>query len=408
MIDETEARRRILALIAPTEGAERLVLSDALDRILAEDFLGLVDLPGFDNSAMDGYAVRAVEAAKGAVLVLNGEQAAGVDFGLRLGRGEAIRIFTGAPIPGGADAVVMQEDVARSDDGARIEILEKVEPGEWIRRRGADVCAGQRIIEAGAELSPARIGLLASQGCQRVLVRPRHRVGIVTTGDEVIDASQTTPDRLAVGQLFNSNGPMLAALAAKAGAQVSRWHAPDEPVELTRILREALESSDFVVAAGGVSVGDRDFVRECLTSLGVESDFWRVRVKPGKPFLFGKRDGVGPAYVFGLPGNPVSAFVTWQVFAAPALARWQSGGPPGGGARFPAPNIWGRMGHRLENPGDRPHYLRMRTDPTTGDLLPVGLQQSHALFGLSQSDALLRLEAGQIVEAGEKVMAWRL
>lgn len=409
LIEENEARQRIFSRIAPCEAREDVSLAEALGRIVATDWVGLVDLPGFDNSAMDGYAVRAVEAVTGAVLQVRGEQAAGIDLGQELGRGEAIRIFTGAPIPRGADAVVMQEDVSREADSDRIEIREGVEPGEWIRRRGADVCVGQRLIGAGTELTPGRIGLLASQGCGRVAVRPRPRVGIVTTGDEVVEASADGTPMLAAGQLYNSNGPMLAALASRAGAVVRRWHAPDEPGELTRVLAEALEASEFVVVAGGVSVGDRDFVKGCLAGLGVVADFWRVRLKPGKPFLFGTREGGRPVHVFGLPGNPVSAFVTWHVFAAPALAYWQGGGgATEHGEALCLPRHWGRVDPRLENPGDRPHYLRVRIDPGTGDLAPTGLQQSHALFGLSGADALLRLEAGQTIEAGELAGAWRV
>lgn len=405
MIDEEEARRRIVSRIEPAGVPETLALAAGLGRILAADLTGRVDLPGFDNAAMDGYAVRVADAPVGAVLPVAGEQPAGRDLGLALAPGTAIRIFTGAPIPAGAEAVIMQEDVRPAADGATIAIAEAPEPGEWIRRRGADVCAGQRLLAAGSPLTPARIGLLASQGLVTVPVWPRPRVGVVTTGDEVVEPAPGAS--LAPGQLYNSNGPMLEALAAAAGAVARRWHAPDEPDRLRRVLGEALEASDCVVVAGGVSVGARDFVKEGLAGLGVRADFWRVRIKPGKPFLFGHRDGERPVAVFGLPGNPVSAFVTWHLFVAPALAR-RSGAAPEPGHPLGLPPVWGRLERPLANPGDRPHYLRLRIDPATGAFTPSGLQQSHALFGLSRADVLLRLEPEQSLPAGEWVQAWRL
>lgn len=405
MIDESEARQRILDRISPPTGVETVPLGQSLGRLLANDLAGQVDLPGFDNSAMDGYAVRVIDAPVGAVLPVVGEQPAGRDLGLVLAPGTAIRIFTGAPIPTGADAVIMQEDVQPAADGSGIVMAEAPEPGEWIRRRGADVCAGQRILSAGTPLTAARIGLLASQGVDRIPVRPRPRVGIVTTGDEVVEPAQGFD--LAAGQLYNSNGPMLEALATAAGAVVRRWHAPDDPESLRQQLGEALETSDCVVVAGGVSVGERDFVKACLTDLGVTADFWKVRIKPGKPFLFGHRDGEKPVAVFGLPGNPVSAFVTWHLFVSPALVR-QSGATPEPGLPLGLPPVWGRLDRPLNNPGDRPHYLRLRIDPATGEFTPSGLQQSHALFGLSRADVLLRLEPEQSLAAGDWVQGWRL
>ncbi|MCB1229228.1 MAG: molybdopterin molybdotransferase MoeA, partial [Verrucomicrobiae bacterium] len=312
MIEETEARRRILEAIPLGGGPEETVsLEEALGRVLSREIVGRVDLPGFDNSSMDGYAVRAVEAVAGAKLQIAGEQPAGPDLRLALESGQAIRIFTGAPIPAGADAVIMQEDVRRLADSNRIEIVEGVESGENIRPRGGDVCAGQKLFEAGVVIGPAAIGLLASQGYTEVPVFAKPRVGIVTTGDELREPGQGETS-LPQGCLYNSNGPMLAALVRELGARPRRWHAPDEPEALRAMLAEALEASDFLLVAGGVSVGDRDFVKETLAELGVASDFWRVRVKPGKPFLFvwGKQSHGGSpgAFVFGLPGNPVSAF----------------------------------------------------------------------------------------------------
>ncbi len=409
MIEEFEARRRILRAVARCAEEEPVALGESLDRVTARDLAGRVDLPGFDNSSMDGYAVRAAEAGDGAVLALAGEQPAGTDRELELAPGTAIRIFTGAPLPRGADAVVMQEDV-RVGDG-RIRIVEGVVPGENIRPRGGDVCAGQRLVPAGSVITPAIVGLLASQGFVTVPVRPRPRVGIVTTGDELVEGGAVPPDGLAPGQLFNSNGPMLEALVRRQGGAPRRWHAPDEPEALGAILAEALDASDFLLVAGGVSVGDRDFVKETLAGLGVISEFWRVRIKPGKPFLFGRREGDGAAggcHVFGLPGNPVSAFVTCQVFAAPAMAWWSGREGFEDGETLALMPFRASLGAAVTNPGDRPHYLRMVIDRRTGVLRPTGLQQSHALFGLSRADALLRMEGGDALAEGESVEAWYL
>ena len=411
MIEESEARQRILAAIdlARPESGESVLLFEALDRISARDVFGRVDLPGFDNSSMDGYAVLAAEARAGDRLKLSDqEQPAGEDRRLELEPGCAIRIFTGAPIPSGADAVIMQEDVRRPSDTGEIEITEGVERGENIRPRGGDVCAGQKILEAGSAISPAVVGLLASQGFSEIEVRKRPRVGIVSTGDEVVEVGSVTPADLPAGCLFNSNGPMLESLTRKLNAVTRRWHAPDEPQALRGILAEALEQSDFLLIAGGVSVGDRDFVKQTLADLGVASDFWRVRVKPGKPFLFGKRETEtgSPSFVFGLPGNPVSAFVTFQIFAAPAIQRWF--GERAATEELPLQRGKAPLAEPLKNPGDRPHYLRLRIDAATGALRPTGLQQSHALFGLSRADALFRMEPGEILEAGAEAAVWLL
>ncbi len=400
MIDEFEARRRVLEA-TPRGACERVPLLSARGRSVAQALIGRVDLPGFDNSAMDGYAVKAAQAGHGARLKVSGEQAAGRDLGLELGDGEAIRIFTGAPMPKGADAVVMQEDVER--DGDEIVIGEAVEPGEFVRRRGADVCVGQKLMAVGDRVGAARVALLASQGIAEVDVFTAPRVVVVTTGDELRDAGENV--QLEAGEIFNSNGAMLAALAERFGAQVvERRHATDEVDVLRAELRGALEAADVVIVAGGVSVGERDLVKDELAGLGVESDFWRVKVKPGKPFLFGRRGE--DQLVFGLPGNPVSAFTTFLLFVAPALEKWR-GCARGDDRELPLISMTAIAGEMIENRGDRPHYVRGRID-AEGRFSPVGMQQSHAIFGMSRASAMLRLDAEGKVEAGETVRVWRL
>ncbi|MEX2580963.1 MAG: gephyrin-like molybdotransferase Glp [Verrucomicrobiales bacterium] len=395
MLEESEARRRILESVGP--GAVTWVpLELALDQVLAQDVTGVLDSPLFDNSSMDGYAVLATDASTGAILRIAGEtQSAGVDLSLELGAGEAIRVFTGAPIPEGADAVVMQEDVERNGDA--IEILEGVASGENVRRRGGDVCSGQKLLERGDVMTPTRIGLLASQGIPEVPVHGRPMAHIVTTGDELVEPGAP----LVPGEIYNSNAPMLQTAVVRAGGIAAVSHAGDDIEELTGVLGGALAAADIVVVAGGVSVGEKDFVKEALGRLGVVTDFWRVRVKPGKPLVFGRHpDGT---LVFGLPGNPVSAYVTFCLFVVPAIHRllgYVGDDFVGAGA------IGGIAAEAMENPGDRPHYLRGIENG--GAIRLSGMQQSHAVFGLSRANCLVRLEPGQRVEAGEKLTAFSI
>lgn len=407
MIEESEARKRILDATSVGEVVSR-PLGDVLAWRAAADVLARVDLPGFDNSEMDGYAVRFQDAGQAGVqLEVTGEQAAGADRGLSVGKGEAVRIFTGAPIPQGADAVIMQEDVKVIEGGPgesrRIEIAEAVdEPGEFIRRRGADVCIGQKIVSAGEEITPGRVGLLASQGLGAVEVYQSPRVAVVTTGDELVEAGAELTD----GHIYNSNAPMLAALVKSiAGCEARLFHARDDEAVLKQTLAAALDEHDVVLIAGGVSVGDHDLVKATLSELGVKTDFWRVQIKPGKPFLFGRR---GNTQVFGLPGNPVAAYTTFLLFVACALRKW-AGASNGDGEALPLPRVRCRLAERVDySDGRRPHYLRGCLQREGEVFVPVGLQASHAIFGLSRADAIMRVEPGAVLEAGAEVVALRL
>ncbi len=391
MLEEAEARRRILERAQP--GSVIWVpLELAHGQVLAQEMVGAVDLPLFDNSAMDGYAVRAAEAVAGARLrVAKLAQPAGGDLGLVLEPGQAIGIFTGAVIPEGADAVVMQEDVEREGDS--ILIREGVVEGENIRRRGGDLRAGERLLERGDILTPTRLGLLASQGIPEVPVHAKPLVQIVTTGDELVDPGAP----LLRGEIYNSNSPMLQAAVARAGGVAAAEHALDDPGEIRGTLSRALASADLVVVAGGVSVGARDYVKEVLNELGVITEFWRVRVKPGKPFLFGYHpDGT---LVFGLPGNPVSAYVTFTLFVEPVIRRLLGlpVNPDGNGVGL----VTARVDEPMGNAGDRPHYLRGKI--VEGRVRLSGTQESHAIHGLSQANCLVRLEPGQRLAPGDEV-----
>ena len=386
MISEEQSRAKILSAVAPLPATE-VSLGDALDRFAATDLFATIPLPAFDNSAMDGYAVVAKSAGKNAPLKIVGEQPAGISKDLSLSTGEAVRIFTGAPMPTGADAVVMQEETKREGEFVLIE-AEKISVGDFVRKAGADLAVGQQILKRGERLRVATLGLLASQGIESVRVGARARVAIVTTGDELAAPGQ----QLRPGEIFDSNGLMLASLAAKTGVEIPmRRHCPDNFDALCVILRDALHQ-DVVIVSGGVSVGEHDLVREALREIGAKIDLWRVAVKPGKPFLFGRRDR---CLIFGLPGNPVSSFVTFMVFLRPALLQMM------GAIDLSLPRAKARLIHAITGDETRPHYFRGEFGDGTFTL--IGPQESHALFGLARANALLRVKPQARLSAGSEV-----
>ncbi len=388
MISEEQALAKILAAIEPI-GWERITLTHGRGRFLVEEFFAKLAMPLFNNSSMDGYAVRASECVKGARLRVVGEQPAGVDRELALGNGEAIRIFTGAPIPRGADAVIMQEDV-RVDGECMIANCE-VEVGENIRQRGVDLAEGQKIASRGERITPRLASLLASQGIAEISAGKNPRVAILSTGDELVPTGKP----LAPGQLYESNGVMLEMLTSATGANTANLDiARDEPEPLRAKLAEGLQH-DALIVSGGVSVGERDYVKSELKNLGAELDLWRVAIKPGKPFLFGR---CGACKIFGLPGNPVSSFVTFFCFVRPALLKMA------GARELSSEKLRAITTRDLRNDGDRPHYLRGKF--TDAEFTPFGRQESHALFGLSQSNALVRLAPGEEISAGSAVVAF--
>ncbi len=390
MISEEEARAKILNGVRPLP-PRRVSLADAAGLFAACDIAARFPMPLFDNSAMDGYAVVAENCARGKQLCVVGEQPAGIDRKLQVGAGEAVRIFTGAPLPAGADAIVMQEDVTRESD--QIVINTEVSRGESIRRRGCDLSEGQSILKPGEQLRPEKLALLAAQGFADVEVGGQVRVAILSTGDELVSPGQS----LQPGEVYESNSILLRALVEQnGGLAVSVQHVRDNVNELKSALLDGT-TNDVLIISGGVSVGEHDLVRPLLKEIGAEIDLWRVAIKPGKPFLFGRR---GHCAIFGLPGNPVSSFVTFLVFVRPAILKMMGAND----AALSLDQSNARLGTDVNNEGDRAHYLRGAL--RDGEFIPMGRQESHALYGLSRSNALLRLAPGEKIPQGATISVY--
>jgi molybdopterin molybdotransferase len=387
MITEEEARKRVLESIELLL-SRAVPLTSALGDFAGKDYYARAPLPNFDNSAMDGYAVIATSCRPGERLRIIGEQPAGLDRRLRVSAGEAVRIFTGAPMPAGADAVVMQEDVTVA--GAEIIINTAVEQGEFVRRRGCDVSEGQKILSAGERVRSVNLAVLASQGFAEVIVGGQVSAAVVSTGDELAPLGEELRD----GQIYDSNSVLLRGLLQICGVTVgSVEHCRDDRDALAQTLEKGLQNSVLIIS-GGVSVGEHDLVKSTLHSLGARIDIWRVAIKPGKPFLFGR---AGRCAVFGLPGNPVSSFVTFLKFVRPAILKMMGAADHQLQLRaIPARLMQDALGDR-----DRPHYIRGKL--VQGEFTPVGRQESHALFGLSQSNALLRVAPGAELKSGAAV-----
>jgi molybdopterin molybdotransferase len=387
VITEDEALAHILKSVKP-HPLRRVPLAQARERFAARDVFARLALPVFDNSAMDGYAVAASSCRPGESQRVVGEQPAGIDRKLQIAPGEAVRILTGAPMPAGADAVVMQEDVRR--EGSEISLNAKVEPGDFVRRRGSDLSEGQKIIEAGERIRPQTLALLAAQGLAEIDVGGEVRVAIITTGDELIPPG----DSLGAGQIYESNGILLRSLCDKCGVSIAAVeHCADDGPAIEAALRRGLEH-DVVVIVGGVSVGARDLVKPALASVGAQTDLWRVSVKPGKPFLFGR---AGQCAIFGLPGNPVSAFMTFLLFVRPAILQMMGANA----SELSLPKCEAQLSEEVRNNSDRPHYVRGRVE--RGKFTPVGRQESHALYGLSRANGLLRVPPGEVFPRGQTV-----
>jgi molybdopterin molybdotransferase len=386
LIDIDEARRRVLAEVRPLP-VEEVALDAALGRVLAVDVAAEADLPPFDSSAMDGWAVVA---GAGGELAVVGESRAGRPASRVLASGEAIRISTGAAMPEGADAVVPVERAEAGDGRVRVP---DVEAGRNVRRAGEDVRAGDVVLRAGADLGPAELGVLASLGRGAARCARRPRVAVVTTGDELVEPGAA----LAPGQIRDSNGVAVAAQARRAGAEVvRRAHAADDLDATRAALAAALDAADVVCVTGGVSVGPHDHVKAALAAAGVEERFWGVRMRPGKPTWFGVAPGGRLA--FGLPGNPVSTMVTFHLFARAAL-RALAGADPG------TPRTRAILDRAVERlPRDQVLRCRLLAREDGFHVEPTKAQGSHVLTSMLGAGALALVPAGEgELAAGSRV-----
>ena len=349
---------------------------------------------------MDGYAVRAVDLrsatpATPVQLRLLGQVPAGEHFDGEVRSGTCVRIFTGSPSPAGADAVVMQEETRPSEEPGFVTILASVSPRENLRLRGEDVRQGTPLAELGDRLHAGQIAVLAATGGSEVRVGARPRVGLISTGNELREPGT----ELGVGQIYESNRAALASLVAAAGA-IPKLHplVHDDLTAVRDRLLEALRESEVVVTSGGVSVGEWDFVKAGIEAAGGRIEFWKISMKPGKPFVFAQHQ---KKLIFGLPGNPVSAFVTFLLLVRPALLGLQ-------GARDPGLNFsLGELNQPVRNPADRRHFMRVTID-SQGKVRSAGLQGSHALSSLARANGLLDLPPGAALSAGDcvRVLQW--
>ncbi|MBA3475237.1 MAG: molybdopterin molybdotransferase MoeA [Actinobacteria bacterium] len=388
-----EALARVLARARPL-GSELVPVASASGRVLAEDVTARVDLPPFASSAMDGFAVRAAD-LPGRLPVVH-RIAAGLPADRRLAPGEAMEISTGGALPEGADSVVPIERVVEQDN--RIEVPESVSPGAHVRPAGGDIRAGDDLLEAGTVLGAAQVGALAAVGVAEVRCARRPTVVVLSTGTEL----RAPGEELGPGQIYESNGPMLAAAFEATGAIVERLGPITDDEESHRAALERGLAADVLVSSGGVSVGPHDLVRRILAELGVEEDFWGVAVRPGKPLAFGSR---GATLVFGLPGNPVSSLVAVELFVRPALLALQ-------GATRPGPRYESaRLASALQRNAARDELVRARTRDEAGEasLEPLTGQESHMIARAAAADALVLVPAGEgELAAGELVRYIRL
>jgi molybdopterin molybdotransferase len=399
VISVEEALDRILSRVAPL-GDERVALPAGLGRVLTEDVDSPRDMPPWPASSMDGYALRsddtlAAAAGSPARLAVAGRVPAGAMAERPLRAGEAFRIFTGAPLPEGADSVIPQEDV--TEESGALLVPRRVSAGDFVRPRGEDMARGDRVLERGRVLSAADIGLLATVGRARVSVIRQPRVGILSTGDELVDLG----GRIGPGQIPNSNSYSLVAQVLEVGAEpVSLGIAGDRLEDIEGRLRWGL-GCDLVMSSAGVSVGEHDFVKDALTRLGAEQHLWLVDMRPGKPIAFSTiaQDGKAALALFALPGNPVSAMVTFELFVRPAILRMA------GHQRLQRPTITARALAAIKNADSRRGYLRVTLTPD-GDgygARLTGTQSSGVLRSMVAADGLAVVSGKTTVEPGQPV-----
>ena len=382
-----DALARICNQLNPIRETETIALHHALDRVLAVAIAAPINVPAGDNSAMDGYALRAQDCA--GPLTVIGQSLAGHPFTGQVGVGQTVRIMTGALVPAGADAVVMQENVQRQSD--QLLLTETPEHGENIRRAGEDIKLGSEVLSAGRRLSAIDIGLLASLGLAEVTVVRRLRIALLTTGDELL-AAGTAP---APGKIYDSNRPLLAALLTRLPIELlDLGIIADDLTELRTAFTKAMQWADVVISTGGVSVGDADYTKDVLAELG-EIDFWKIAMKPGKPFAFGR---LGQGWFFGLPGNPVSTAVTYHQLVVPGL-RYLAGE-----ISALQPTLTAITGQALKKQPGRTDFQRgiLSNNNGANTVVSAGLQSSGVLSAMARANCYICLEAerGSVAAGG--------
>ena len=399
MLTFEEAREAILAAVSPL-GVEAVETSELNRRVLAESLIAPLNLPVADNSSMDGYAVRAEDlrlatAENPVALKLLGKVPAGETTEVAVEEGTCMRIFTGSVLPSGADAVIMQEDTSTRGDDECVRCLDTVKPWENIRFKGEDVKAGATLLDQGTRLSARHLAVISALGTVSLKVGKQPRVALLATGHELQEAGQALPP----GSIYESNRLILAELIRLIGGDPVVYPLVDDTMEATKAaLQLAARECDAIVTSGGVSVGDYDLIRPAIEALGGTIDFWRVRLRPGKPFVFAHLEGKP---VFGLPGNPVSAVTTYMALVRAAILKMQGASDLEPRRR---PCV---LSESIANRGDRPHFFRVQLDEDQG-VTSAGLQGSHALQSLARADGWLCVEPGTTLDAGAavSVMVW--
>jgi molybdopterin molybdotransferase len=391
-----DALPQLLAQAHALSASQTVSTFEADGRVLAQNVVSALQVPPQDNSSMDGYAVRAADCAHaGAVLRVTQRIPAGT-HGTQLHAGEAARIFTGAPIPPGADAVVMQED-CEALEGEQVQVNKAVPAGQWIRRSGEDVTRGATVLTQGARLTPAELGLAASIGLAQLQVSARPRVALFSTGDELVMPGDVAPEAMPAGAIYNSNRFFLRAMLQRLGCEVTDLGiVPDKRDATIAALRNAAQHHDLILTSGGVSVGEEDHIKPAVESLG-ELNLWQLAIKPGKPFAYGKvnRDG-GACYFMGLPGNPVSSFVTFLLLVRPFVLALQGVTQTDvKRTEMTAHFDWLRADKRRE-------FLRVKRNVQGGlDLFPN--QSSGVLTSAVWGDGVVDNPAGQTISKGDTV-----
>ena len=389
-----DALRDLLARAQPVLPMESISTFVADGRVLAQALRSALDVPGHDNSSMDGYALRVADLGAGPLAV--SQRIAAGSAGAALAPGTLARIFTGAPVPAGADAIVMQEDCALHPDG-RVQVTVQPALGQWIRRQGEDVARGAVVLEPGQRLSPASLGLAASMGFAHLPVARRPRVALFSTGDELVMPGDVAPEALPPGAIYNSNRFFLRALLLRLGCEVSDLGiVPDQREATVQALAEAAQGHDLILTSGGVSVGEDDHIKPAVQALG-ELNLWQIAIKPGKPFAYGRvNNNQGFAHFIGLPGNPVSSFVTFLLLVRPFLLQLQGAAVTAPERlQLPAHFAWPRADKRRE-------FLRVRRN-AQGGLDLFDNQSSGVLTSAQWADGLLDNPPGRPIVVGDLV-----